>query len=65
MSNKRHVYVVAGHEFQWVRRKALELCSDCAFQIPGPYSSLCEASCSIFDCAREKYGAWKETGAGK
>jgi hypothetical protein len=65
MSNNRRIFTAVGHEFQWVRKKTLELCSDCAFHMPGPYAGLCEASSSIFDCVGEKYGAWKETGEGK
>jgi hypothetical protein len=65
MSNRRHVFTADDCQFQWVRQKTLSLCSDCAFQLPGPYSRCCEDSTSAFDCKKEQYGAWKQVGLGK
>lgn len=65
MSNKRRVFTTVGHEFQWMRRKPLKLCTDCAFHMPGPFADCCEASTSAFDCSEEEYGAWQEIGVGE
>lgn len=65
MSNYRRVFRAIGHEFQWVKRKTLNLCQDCAFHMPGPFADLCEASGESFDCEKEEYGAWEEINVGK
>jgi len=43
----------------------LQLCSDCAFHMPGLFAGLCEASTADFDCKEEEYGAWQENNLGE
>lgn len=65
MGNKRPVFRIPGHEFQWMRQKTLNLCTDCVFHMPGPFADCCEASTTAFNCNKEEYGAWQEASLGK